>query len=184
MSQTTPSRENDNCTVPLIACARCRSMIMLPNRRCTAAETAGPFLSIQRKSTLSPQRRSEWRRQFAKRSLRRHRERHAGHGASLGELVDLQLHGAADEPLANRCCATIESLDHGVGERCLAQWKSVLSYHGSCRTGGRATTDAPESPGRAWRNARGCCGAQGQGEEKRRADAALLLRASYSSSSW
>jgi hypothetical protein len=27
-------------------------MIMLPNRRCTAAETAGPFLSIQRKSTL------------------------------------------------------------------------------------------------------------------------------------
>jgi glutamine synthetase len=30
----------------------------------------------------------------------------------------------------------------------------------------------------------GCCGAQGQGEEKRRADAALLLRASYSGSSW
>jgi hypothetical protein len=24
-----------------------------------------------------------------------------------------------DEPLANRCCATIESLDHAVGERCL-----------------------------------------------------------------
>jgi hypothetical protein len=30
----------------------------------------------------------------------------------------------------------------------------------------------------------GCCGAQGQGEEKRRAGAALLLRASYSGSSW
>lgn len=53
-----------------------------------------------------------------------------------------------DEPLANRCFATIESLDQAVGDRCVALPSSkTLSETARCSTGGHVSergTDQPE----------------------------------------
>jgi hypothetical protein len=44
------------------------------------------------------------------------------------------------EPLANRCFATIESLDHAVGQRCLALTHQCDTIHDApSSTGGRAS---------------------------------------------
>jgi DDE superfamily endonuclease len=52
-----------------------------------------------------------------------------------------------DEPLANRCFATIESLDHAVGQRCLALTHQCDTIRDSTSsTGGRASHQGRNQP--------------------------------------